>query len=486
MPEPAYDKKPASTTKRPSDSHSAAPLPKTPTAPGKKPVIDARGASDQVGRGGEDGQLAPGKHPLPQGPSPAGNPYIDQGSYKGPDSFLTDPQRERLVYAFQLRAVSAESNYQDAAGDVRVDKLLAKEDTDLPWIASLMIDLALGFVVGQIATSLISFRDVQSGKVKKLFDAAIMHQEPDPKLNIRQRLQAAAGKLKDDHVKTAVGTASALGKKQALARLAASRGAEGASKKQDSLLYLNQLRDAASLAYQQFREFTPTTATDTELLLLFDSMDGENHLISQYKLAIEDKLKRFEDSKVTKIGRRFEYHDSFDDEGRQVHGGERRVVRDVWVQWQTYESGYPPDLVFRYQDGRNNPSVIRDDDPGRAKLPMERKVRNPIDEPENGISNDPKAIYIVPLEFREIAIARHRQMWSAEPETVRIDDESYQSWDPVRAQEAREHKEAKVPKVQIGTPASTNDVPKEPPKGPVVVPDVFRDVDTQTGKKKAP
>jgi len=449
-------------------------------APGKKPLVDA----DKVTRGTDD-NLAPGKRALPQGPAPVGDPFVDQGAANGPDSFLTDGQRTRLINAFQQRSLVAESNYQDAAGDVRVDKLLAKDDNDLPWIASLLIDLALGHIVGKIATSLIALKDAQGAKLKKVMEDAILFQQPDPPVNWKSRAQTAVSKLTDANIKSAVGTATALGKTRALAGITAGRGVSGANKKQDALSFLEQLRDAASIAFQHFRELTPATSNDGELVALFATMDVKNHLISQYKVAIEEKLERFEASKVTKVGRRYEDRDMFSD-GVSVSHGEEAVVRDVWVQWQTYESGYPIELVFRHQDSHRALGTIHKDEPGVVSTPMERKSRRPVEAPENGISNDPKAIYVVPAEFRETALLRHKQMWGKDAETVMIDDESYMTFDPVRATKARENKaaKAKVPKVQLAAkPAST---PVAPPKEPVVVPDAFKDVDTTTGKKRSP
>ena len=388
-------------------------------------------------------------------PHASGDDYIDRGApAKGPDSFLTDEQRQRLTNAYQQRVLAAEGHYQTAASDIRVDKLLEKDD-DLPWFASMMIDLAFGFVVGQIAKAVISLRDIKSAHVKKLFEDVIIPQADDPKLKLRERAYQAFGKLSDDHIKTALGTAAGIGKTQAMGKLQAAYS--GGSDRKEAVAYLDQLSDAASLAYQKMREVPPAMASDAELLLLFDALDAQHHLKSQYKLALQEKLARFEASKVTKIGRRWEQRNTYW-EGQRIHGGEPRVIRDVWVEWHTFESGHPPMLVFQHQDGRDNPSVVHADEPGQVTNSeivsghKVRQLRSPYTDPQGGISNDPKSIYIVPEEFRETAILRHKAMWGTAPATVHIDESaSPQYFTPDRVKQAQDAKakKARVPKMQL-------------------------------------
>jgi hypothetical protein len=397
-----------------------------------------------------------------------GDKYIDDGAPVRLDAFLSDPQRNRLISAFQLRSVVAESNYQHAAGNVRVDKLLAKDDKDLPWIASLLIDVALGLVVGRLLSSLSKLRDGQGKRIAALLDEAAVSQVPDPALTISRRMQQSFAGVSDNSIKTTVTAVTSMGKSQALASLASQRGQQGASKKQESVDYLGQLRDAASLAHQAFRESIPALANDADLLVLYDSMNERHHLISIYEQAISEKLQRYEDAEVATIGRRTTERWEFG-EGGAIGDSNVPVVRDVWVQWQTYVSGYPAELVFRYEDGEWN---IRD---WRGEPAAERKHRRPIAEPASGTSNEPKSMYIVPKEFVEVAQLRHRQMWGAAPETVLIDDEAYAGWDPVRADKARRNKQGRS---SLPRPVNSSARPPQP----IRVPDVFR-VDVATGRK---
>lgn len=199
-------------------------------------------------------------------------------------------------------------------------------------------------------------------------------------------------------------------------------------------------------------------ARDAEMLLLFEALDAQRHLKSQYKLTLQEKRARFEASKVTKIGRRWASRNSYDDEGKRIDGGEPRVIRDVWVEWHTFESGHPRTLVFQHQDGRDNPSVVHADEPEQvtnhelATGHKVRRLRSPYGEPQDGLSNDPKSIYIVPEEFRETAVLRHTQTWGTAPKQIHIDESAnpnYFTPDRVKQAQDAKAKKASIPKKQL-------------------------------------
>jgi hypothetical protein len=81
-----------------------------------------------------------------------------------------------------------------------------------------------------------------------------------------------------------------------------------------------------------------------------------------------------------------------------------------------------------------------------------RKLRSPYEDPQGGISNDPKSIFIVPEEFRETAILRHKQMWGTAPQSVHIDESAsplYFTPDRVKKAVESKAKKARVPKLQL-------------------------------------
>jgi hypothetical protein len=380
-----------------------------------------------------------GRAPM-QGPGPTGDEYVDHGSYRGSDSFLTEKQRERLDEQFANRCQDAATQFQNAVGNLRVDTLLEKDDEDLPWFALLLVDIGFGVALASITRSVLSLKSNSAKSVARLFDAAVLQQQPDPSLTLFQRMQHSFSRLSDEHVKIVVNTVASTGKKSALAAVPANAKIEGKNEKGERLSYLAQLQTTTAIAFARFREQAPARATDAELVMLFDAMAIEHHSVTRYMTAIQEKIERFKKAKVTKIGRRYEERKDFQGDKPIGTGAfTPMVIRDVWVQWQTYESGHPKELVYGHEDRRFNPSLIRPDYPGNAQLPMQRVNSDNFDGPSKGVSNDPRALYSVPQEFWEAALLRHELMWGAPPTTVHVDDEAYY-WDPQRSQRARANK----------------------------------------------
>ena len=405
-----------------------------------QPTITAPDVTKQTGSKPEIG-----KQTQPQGSGgPTGDVYLDEGGPKDPNAIFTSAQRERVIGNFKDRCLAAEANYQNAAVQEKVDELLKKDDNELPWYASMMIDLAVGFVAGKVVESLVSLKAAQGAKIQTLYREAAgpLGQGDAPILNLSQKLQQASSKLSDKSVKTAVDQAFSVGKKQGVEKLKATKAGDGKDKKEQNVSFIDALMDAASLAFQKFRESTPGLVGDAELLLLYDSMDEQYHLISQYKTAIREKVRRFQESKVTEIGREMTTRGIYTEDGTRVgtpgYGGER-VMRDVYVEWHTYLSGYPNDLVYRHHDSVDAVESIKADEPGRVQLPMKPSTRKKVTaEPGRGVSDDPKSKYVVPEEFREIALARHAKMWGGEPHWEFVDDSTHP--DPARAKKARENR----------------------------------------------
>jgi hypothetical protein len=132
-----------------------------------------------------------------------------------------------------------------------------------------------------------------------------------------------------------------------------------------------------------------------------------------------------------------------------------------------YESNYPMELVYQHHDG----------DPGSWVSVADKTDKNktiPREGVDNGASLDPKAVYKVPEEFRDIAISRHVAAWGRAPEVVRIDDSTFE-WDPFRAKQARDNLNKKM---TIGSLSVQNAPVKRPVTEPLKPPpnpaDVFK------------
>ena len=154
-------------------------------------------------------------------------------------------------------------------------------------------------------------------------------------------------------------------------------------------------------------------------------------------------MKRFEDSKVGRIGRR---------DAQSM--GHQPIRRDLYVVWEIYESGVPARLAYRHRD---MPVLMQG--ASLAKKPDTLPMKLSESRPERG-SDEPAArgnVQYVPDEFVPSAVALHQQMWGQQPQTERVND---------------------VPKKSepVSNP-KTEDKPK--------VPDVFN-VDPRTGKKFGP
>lgn len=413
-----------------------------------------KGSAEHVTRkvGADDIAPTPGRTSKVTGPT--GHEYVDRGSNRGFGSFLDSEQRKRLETQFQMRCIVAESNYQHGAQDVRIDKLLEKNDHELSWIASFLLDAAFGFIGTTVGKAVMTLKAANDRRVSELISQAIMYQVPDPELG---SITKALGAIDKSHIDGVVAGA----KTEAVHKIQSYRESPGADAKKQVSSYLDQLRDTATIAFQRFRETTPAQASDVELLTLFESMDAERHLISLYKVAISEKLRRFEESNVSKIGRQRGERPIYDAHGNRRPGGHPYgVVQDVWVEWHSYVSGYPPELVFHYEDGewnpddneKNNRQYVDSKDPSKGLKPRERKHIRKVVGGGVGISNDPRSIVIVPREFRSVAIQRHHRMWGAAPKETLIDDSSW-FWDSARASRAAKNKAMSTKQaVSVGVP----------------------------------
>jgi hypothetical protein len=217
---------------------------------------------------------------------------------------------------------------------------------------------------------------------------------------------------------------------------------EAKSEKTESLEYLSSVRSLGESTFDGFRMNLPAGATDVELVGLINVFSGERHTVDAYVQAISSKLDRFRKSEVTKIGRRNATHFMTDGEV-DIPGDD--AVRDVKVQWRTYISGYPKDLVFMHQDGFRDGAGFHDDDPDSPEFkksgPKKFGPHAPLGPVAAGVGPKHDDKFIIAQEFWDVAVERHLAVWKTEPETVVIDDSGpgYE-FDPRRQQKAKTQK----------------------------------------------
>lgn len=329
----------------------------------------------------------------------SGDPWVDQGAHcdnsYADGCFLGEAQRTRLVIKILDRLNRCATNYKLALEQMRVDELLKKEE-DIPWIISLALDVATGFIAGKVTKALTKLRTEGATRVLNaefVAGEAVDHTTTDKIL---------AG-LSDKQIETWTKKAFDAAGKQVKAIGKKAQGAAGKSDKAESISFIDQLTNACDIGFEQFGSSATATSNDGELLTLFDGLDPANHSVGLYKAALEDKLGRFRKSGVTNIGRKI---------GKDRETGYVDVKQDTRVVWMRDDS-FGTRLWYQEQDADHDPTVVQPGDPGSDVLPTQQPDK--LDFGTRSPRNDAKLIKIVPDEFKEAAIARSEAIWGPTP-----------------------------------------------------------------------
>jgi hypothetical protein len=363
-------------------------------APGK----GSRLSPDDIASAPDIGALKPGKGTLIQ-TYDVGDDWIDHGQYcddkdeQTPGCFLRLDQRERLVQKIYVLGGLAAGNYKDALNALRVKRLLER-DADLPWVASLAIELIGAHAIKQLARAL---QGVRSSALAKVEEAALRAGEAGAYAGPgrwERALNAVTGDGIDRSVKLGVDAA----KRQATSRLKGVLGAPAATARGVTLSYLEQLLREADAGYLTMLTAASAHARDAELVVLFHAMDPVHHAQPLYEAALSEKLARFDRSGVREIGRT----QTTDPE---LHRAE--IHRDRRVVWVQFANGVKS-LWYQVQDGDFHPTYMRPGDPG---TPYEGPQRFGARHPREAAHLDAA----VPDEFRDAALARSEQQWGPTP-----------------------------------------------------------------------
>lgn len=212
-----------------------------------------------------------------------GDQWIDKGAHcdgsNADGCFLADAQRNRLIIKILDRINRSATNYKIALTQMRVDELLKKED-DLPWVVSLAIDVATGFILSKVTKALTKIRTDGAARVVNAEFAAgeaVDHAKAD-------KLLAA---LSDKQIETWTKKAFDAAGKQVKAVGKKAMGADDKSDKAESISYIDQLTNACDVGFERFASNATATADDGELLTLYEGLDPENHNVGLYKAALE-------------------------------------------------------------------------------------------------------------------------------------------------------------------------------------------------------
>lgn len=377
----------------------------------------------------------------------SGNKYLDEGAVcdneEDEDCFLDAHQRTKIVTDFKIRLTEAATHFKIAATQVQLEELLKKPE-DLGPIAQILFDFASSFIGGKITAALLGLK---SGNVAKLTE--VVGAEGDSRKGRRaaQLLGALQG-VSDDAIKATSGAFWKSASAVASASLKASQG--GKDDKSETTSFLGLIVTQTSLAFSKLRETLPSEASDAELLVAWGSFDPELHLIEKYKEELAAKLARYWDSGIVHIHTKEEGGHT----GSQASGNVGHA-RGTYVVWNTYVSGYPPKLVYNH-DGRNafdknkRGQYIAEPDGEGGYVSYDGKAApthgrgggvpgiSPTGVTRRGRGYENYDNYFVPDEFRDVAIARHTEVWGFPPATEMVDDRGW-THDPARAQRAHEN-----------------------------------------------
>jgi hypothetical protein len=366
---------------------------------GIRPSNDTAPASDEAPPSKRIGEptgkpKVPGSGPAPKAPGDAyrnreakapqssthgyesGNDYIDKGALcdrePGRDTCFMQPgQRHRMIGLLGDAFVDAGHNYKSAVEALRVDTLLKKDD-DLGWIRNLVLDTLVGRFMTVLGDGLAAARGV-----------------------VGQGDWIAAARTRiDTRVRSAVDGS----KKALVSQATASQNKTKTNDKAAKLDYLSFLSEQANESFAQLRFGVPGEATDAELVWLFESFNQRGrYSVSTFKAALGDKLQRFHQSGIDKIGQSWE------------EGG--AISRHTRVVALHFTSGHPTEHWLEKSDmgAANMDGADMRADRFEHSAPKTAK---------------PELVSRIPAEFVEAALARQAQLWGTAAMGFRQIDES--------------------------------------------------------------
>jgi hypothetical protein len=230
--------------------------------------------------------------------------------------FRDDKQRDRYTHDFKDLVTRALANYQNALTWAKVEQLVQKDD-EVGFIGTMLVSLAGGYVLGHLVGALAAARNgALNHVVSNLSEQAI------PGASTSERV---FGSLNDQTLQawTSAGFEATKG---AVARQSGeSANVDSASEKQQTLSYLDHLKERADSSFREFETETLANSDDAGLLVAWLAMQEKNHSEAKYRQIVKAKVDGFKKSGVMDIG-----HKNIPD---RRHDGMLHVdTRVVWVK----------------------------------------------------------------------------------------------------------------------------------------------------------
>lgn len=364
-------------------------------------------------------QRTPGKS------TQVGNSYVDHGPAcagldGGSDCFLNDGQRNRLIQLYQGRVSAAQLAYTTALTDLRVDKLVEKDD-DLSWVFELVIGLVSTHVTTALIKALGFLRDGKADNILwalKKADLQIDLQNPSAVTSIA----TAVSNVTDGQITSVVKAAVDQGKSGA--KGAAKGVGSGKDDRTEQVAYLDKIKDDSAMVYQHLREDPPGYATDAALVAMFSGFDAMmGHTVGSYKAKLTEQVERYMKSFVRRIGLQRRGGKPEDSALTRIQhdptNDENAALTEVKVCWVVHTRDHIPRLAYKT-------TLMRRQTTGWA---IGRSPTEVV--PENRLEGHgtPRYHNIEP-ELHGAAIARHIEMWKMPPEIVLVDDAMWPHFKP--------------------------------------------------------
>ncbi|NVB82516.1 MAG: hypothetical protein HOV81_29320 [Kofleriaceae bacterium] len=330
--------------------------------------------ANDLARSRDVGDVRVGKHNLITGDALEtywhnhGNQCADQPV--GGECFLSPESRRRYETDFKDLVTRAATNYKLACLKKHVHELV-RSDEEVGIIASLVLSVASGFVLGQAVNAI---KTLRSGKL-----AALLADNSEEALaRGTTNVQKLLGGMTDARIQTFTSMGFDQLKTATSRALKTQKNVDLHSKKESTIDYLKVLANRCDDGYRKFELFTLANSTDADLLVAWEGMQPEFHTPDLYEVAIQEKLDAYFASGAADIGRK-------NVPGGRLDGELYKDTRVVFVQ-----RGSTRQLWFQKQDslGPNYPGWSGSD------RDFNRRLGHPV-----------------PDEFVDIALARSEAVW---------------------------------------------------------------------------
>jgi hypothetical protein len=387
---------------QPSQGAMAAPMPKingagkpSNVSPGTAPA--PKGASDKYAR----------EKSLVDNTAYVGNGTVCDADSKAGGCFLEKDKRTRLIGDLNASILMAYTNYMNACTQLKVDQLMEKDEEEMPWYLNLLIGAVFGNISAGIMGAVKSLRSVASLKTTL---EGIGERLEDP------ALRSMVAETNEKELDSIVGTAIELAKEKGKGAIAAAAAGAKESKKGAAISYISLIENNGRDLFIDLRR-KPGAMNDSDLVVYWESFEGDQHTVDAYKERIERSLSRYMGSQAKNIGR------TDANPGAPTHAQE--ILRETRVAWLKARDG-STQLIYVGREFRGlSTGAVNNSGVGALTGSQALSLQDPIDSLD-GAHLDPERridgfLGFVEPDMVDVALARHAATWQEEPRTYGYD-----------------------------------------------------------------